>query len=69
MNSSSGSSSPAKAMDESQVHSADEYSLLVPVSSLVCLLVPLKQTVPQDPDGPSCSSITPLAEHTVAVSV
>nr|XP_048295482.1 transport and Golgi organization protein 1 homolog isoform X4 [Myodes glareolus] len=45
VNSSSRSSSPAKATDEG------------------------KQTVPQEPDGPSGSSMAPLAEHPVAVSV
>ncbi|XP_041491457.1 transport and Golgi organization protein 1 homolog isoform X3 [Microtus oregoni] len=45
MNSSSRSSSPAKATDEG------------------------KQTVPQEPDGPSGSSMAPLAEHPVAVNM
>ncbi|XP_075845493.1 transport and Golgi organization protein 1 homolog isoform X1 [Microtus pennsylvanicus] len=45
MNSSSRSSSPAKATDEG------------------------KQTVPQEPDGPSGSSMVPLAEHPVAVNM
>nr|XP_048295485.1 transport and Golgi organization protein 1 homolog isoform X7 [Myodes glareolus] len=45
VNSSSRSSSPAKATDEG------------------------KQTVPQEPDGPSGSSMAPLAEHPVAVNM
>ncbi|XP_031193475.1 transport and Golgi organization protein 1 homolog isoform X5 [Mastomys coucha] len=45
VNSSSRSSSPAKAVDEG------------------------KQTVPQEPEGPSVPSMAPLAEHPVAVNM